>query len=64
MAFYEHQKAKGASRGAAIRTLAFKWIRILFRCWVERTPYDESRFLTALKRRSSLVLKFAVEDGG
>ena len=25
---------------AAVRALAFTWIRILSRCWQDRTPYD------------------------
>jgi transposase len=59
-AFYQQQKAKGASHQAALRALAFKWARILYRCWVERTPYDESRYLKALqKRRSSLLTSAA-----
>ena len=27
--------------GLRTGALAYKWIRILFRCWQERTPYDE-----------------------
>src|SRR6266540_1583444 len=42
-AFYERQRAKGSSHNAAIRALAFKWIRILWRCWADRQPYDETR---------------------
>jgi hypothetical protein len=30
---------------AAVRTLAFKWIRVLYRCWVDRVPRDEARYL-------------------
>jgi transposase len=58
-AFYDSHKAKGASHNATIRALAFKWIRILFRCWVDRTPYNESRYLSALQKRQSPLLKFA-----
>jgi transposase len=58
-AFYESHKAKGASHNATIRALAFKWIRILFRCWQDRIPYDESRYLSALQKRQSPLLKFA-----
>lgn len=58
-AFYERHKSKGASHNATIRALAFKWIRILFRCWLDRTPYDESRYLSALQKRQSPLLKFA-----
>jgi transposase len=35
--FYEQQRAKGSSHQAALRALAFKWIRILYRCWQDRT---------------------------
>ena len=47
----------GARHQAALRALAFKWIRVLHRCWADRTPYDESRYLNALKRRGSPLLK-------
>jgi len=52
-AFYEQQRAKGSSHQAAVRALAFKWIRILYRGWQDRTPYDEATYLNALKRRGS-----------
>ena len=52
-AFYQQQRAKGCSHQVAVRALAFKWIRILYRCWVTHTPYDESRYLMALQRRGS-----------
>jgi hypothetical protein len=58
-AFYERHKAKGASHNAPIRALAFKWIRVLYRCWIDRVPYDESRYLAALQKRHSPILKFA-----
>ena len=58
-AFYDSHRAKGSSHNATVRALAFKWIRILFRCWVDRTPYDESRYLSALQKRQSPLLKFA-----
>src|SRR5215510_2897635 len=49
--YYQQQRAKGNTHQAAVRALAFKWIRILYRCWQERTPYDESVYLQALYRR-------------
>src|SRR5450631_3962651 len=60
-AFYDSHRAKGASHNATIRALAFKWIRVLFRCWVDRTPYNESRYLAALQKRQSPLLKFAAQ---
>ena len=41
----------------AIRALAFKWIRILFRCWQDRVPYDEAKYLMALKKKGSPLVK-------
>jgi transposase len=57
--YYYQQRAKGCSYQAAVRALAFKWIRILYRCWVTRTPYDEARYLKALQERGSPLLKIA-----
>jgi len=52
-AFYEAQKSKGKRHPAVIRALAFKWIRILFRCWKDGKPYDEQHYLRALQQRHS-----------
>ncbi len=57
--YYYQQKAKGCSHQAAVRALAFKWIRILYRCWITRTPYDEAKYLKALQERGSPLLKMA-----
>ena len=57
--YYYQQRAKGCSHQAAVRALAFKWIRILYRCWVTRTPYDEAKYLKALQDRGSPLLKMA-----
>jgi transposase len=53
----QQQRDKGKAHHAAVRALAFTWIRILFRCWQERTPYNESVYLTALNRRGSSLLQ-------
>ncbi|MGH7713183.1 MAG: hypothetical protein ACREOG_17970, partial [Gemmatimonadaceae bacterium] len=47
------QRSRGKGHQAAVRALAFKWIRIIWRCWQERTPYDEARYLRALTQRGS-----------
>ncbi len=52
-AYYEQQIAKGKPHNTVIRSLAFKWIRIAFRCWKTKTPYDESKYLSALKAKKS-----------
>jgi transposase len=61
-AFYKSCRARGMRHQAALRALAFKWIRILHRCWVERQPYDEARYLLALQKRHAPLLKFAAES--
>lgn len=56
-AFYDLQRERGKGHHAALRSLAFKWIRILFRCWKTRTPYSEERYLEALRRRGSPIAR-------
>jgi len=53
--FYDKKRASGKSHQATIRALAFKWIRIIYRCWINKTPYDESVYLFALKRRTANI---------
>ena len=57
--YYHQQRGKGCSHQAAVRALAFKWIRILYCCWKTRTPYDEAKYLKALQERGSPLLKIA-----
>jgi transposase len=45
--FYQTQRARGKNHHCAIRALAFKWIRILFRCWQNRCPYDSAKYAPA-----------------
>lgn len=52
-AYYERMTAKGKGRHAILRALAFKWIRVLWKCWQTRTPYDETRYLRQLIHRKS-----------
>lgn len=51
--FYDKKRAQGKSHQATLRALAFKWIRIIFRCWKNRTPYNEATYMFALKRRTA-----------
>jgi transposase len=52
-AYYDHLIAHGKKRHAALRALAYKWIRILFACWKNHIPYHEETFLKSLARRGS-----------
>ena len=49
--FYQQQRARGKSTHVAVRALAFKWLRILFRCWQDHTPYSDTRYQQALAKR-------------
>src|SRR5262245_38212194 len=51
-AYDQQQRNTGTLHQAAVRALACTWIRILFRCLQNRTPYDESVSLHALPRRA------------
>jgi transposase len=55
--YYDQQRARGNDHHAALRALAYKWMRILFRCWKERTPYEEDKYIDALRRRGSPLAK-------
>jgi transposase len=52
-AYYDQQRRAGKAHHAVLRALAFKWIRILWRCWHDQTPYDEQHYLAALRRQGS-----------
>ena len=57
-AYYRKCRSEGKTHQAAIRSLAYKWIRILYRCWKDRVCYDEVVYLESLKKRNSPLLKF------
>lgn len=61
-AFYRQQRAAGKTHQSALRALAYKWIRIIHRCWIDRQPYDESIYLKSLKKRGSPLLAFMLEQ--
>jgi transposase len=56
-AYYDQLIEKGKRHNAAIRAVAFKWIRVMFRCWKDRVPYDEVRYLRTLQKRGSYLIK-------
>ena len=61
-AYYFMQRARGKGHNAAVRALAFKWIRIIWKCWQTRTPYNEVAYLESLRKSGSPLLKWAVEN--
>jgi len=61
-AYYDGQRAKGKSHQAAVRALAFKWIRIIYRCWQTKTAYDEVKYLEGLRKKGSSLLNYAAQN--
>ena len=58
---YKALRSRGQKHHAALRALAFKWIRVMTRCWQERLPYDDARYTAALRRHGSPLVA-AVND--
>jgi len=53
--YYDEQIKRGKGHHAAVRALAYKWIRIIFRCWQQRVAYDETIYLAALQKHGSWI---------
>lgn len=51
--YYQSQIARGKGHHAAIRAVAFKWQRIMWRCWQDHTPYDDAKYVASIKRSAS-----------
>ena len=49
--FFKSRTEKGWGKFRIYRALAFKWIRILWRCWTDNVQYDELKYLAGLQKR-------------
>jgi transposase len=56
-AYYLQQRTKGSPHHTAVRALAFKWQRIIWRCWQDRKPYQESTYEASLHKNGSSLVK-------
>ena len=56
-AYYGQQRAKGSSHQTAVRALAYKWQRILWKCWQTRSIYKEEVYEAALKKAGSPLVQ-------
>jgi transposase len=59
--YVAYYTAKGKKFHTIIRALAFKWIRIIFRCWQNRTPYDDNKYMEMLRKRGSIFATFHLQ---
>ena len=52
-AHYWQQRQKGCGHHTAVRSLAFKWQRIIWCLWQSRTIYQEAVYEAALRKSGS-----------
>jgi transposase len=54
-AIYQAALDRGHDHPHAVRILARAWIRVIYRCWIERMPYDPERHgaITRMEQRSA-----------
>lgn len=62
-AYYQKQSQAGKAHHAILRALAFKWIRILWRCWHDRKAYDEQLYLSSLRHHGSPLIHALQKTG-
>lgn len=56
-AYYQQQINAGKKPQMARRALAYKWLRIIYRCWKDRVPYNEEKYIQRLKDTGSPLAK-------
>jgi transposase len=61
-AYYREQRGRGKSHQAAVRALAYKWIRVMWKCWQTRKPYDEAIYLEGLRKQGSRLWQKLRQD--
>lgn len=61
-AYYEQQKKRGKRHWTILRSLAFTWVRIIWKCWQTKTPYDENRYLQNLRNRKSSLINTELQS--
>ena len=60
--YVDYYTNKGKNFHTIIRALAFKWIRILWKCWQDRTPYNEDKYMQTLKTRGSIFATLHLQN--
>jgi hypothetical protein len=52
-ALYDRARRQGQKHASALRLVANKWLKIIYRMWQTGEPYDESRYLAQLVKKKS-----------
>jgi hypothetical protein len=55
-AYYRQKRDRGMAHAAALRCLAMRWLKILWKMWTDRTPYDGERHLRDQVKHGSWVI--------
>jgi transposase len=59
---YRMLRDRGMKHNAALRKIARSWIRILFRVWQTRTPFDCDRYIDKLKQRCPEIIPYLGQE--
>lgn len=59
---YRMLRDRGMKHHAAIRKIARSWIRILFRVWKTRVPFDCDRYIANLKQRCPEIIPYLAQE--
>jgi transposase len=59
---YRMLRDRGMKHHAAIRKIARSWIRILFRVWKTRIPFDCDRYIANLQRRCPEIIPYLTQE--
>ena len=59
---YRMLRDRGMKQHAAIRKIARSWIRILFRVWKTRVPYDSDRYIANLQQRCPEITPYLAQE--
>jgi len=58
-AYYQKKREQGKSHACALRCLGQRWLKILWKMWKDRTPYDEALHTRNQIKHGSWVIKLA-----
>lgn len=57
-AFYKRARERGQSNATALRNLGSKWLKIMYRCWLNGARYDEAQYVKSLKEHGSPLIDY------
>jgi len=59
---YQRAIARGCDHPHAVRVLARAWIRVIWRCWIDRVPYDVTKHNAAVRLAETTTTEPSVTD--